>query len=108
MKRFLVLVMVSGVLSPVFAKSQREFPEGKFSYVDLQTKTNVKLADNFSGTDGNTLTELAAGEQDLGGIKFKIGEGVLQLGSKILDKMPPKIEGINVQRPVTKLHILHA
>src|SRR5262249_52552763 len=48
------------------------------------------------------------GEQTLAGVKFKIGDGLIQLGSQALPGKPTKVEGIAVGRPVAKLHILHA
>ena len=44
----------------------------------------------------------------MAGVKFKIGEGLIQLGSQVLNDMPDKAEGIAVGRKVAKLHILHA
>jgi hypothetical protein len=49
-----------------------------------------------------------SGEQAFAEVKFNVGEGLIQLGSKLLDKMPDKVEGIKVDRSFTKLHILHA
>jgi hypothetical protein len=84
-------------------------PTDKFHFVDLQPKANQKLTDNFgSGAEGNNLKELPTGIQTFDGIKYKIEEKHLQLGSKMVEKMPEKIEGIKVEKTCTKLHILHA
>jgi hypothetical protein len=80
-------------------------------YIDLKAKANHKLKDPFhdAGTfKENNLAALKVGVQKLGGVKFKIGEGFLQLGSKLLPNMPEKVEGIAVNRKLAKLHILHA
>jgi hypothetical protein len=61
------------------------------------------------GTDfGNNLSELPQGEQALAGVKFKIEKGLIQLGSWVLPGKPEKVTGIKVERPVARLHVLHA
>ena len=84
-------------------------PAKKFSYIDLQAKSNQKLKDSFHGsTEGNTLSEVPTGEQTFEGVKFKIGEGMIQLGSQMVTDRPDKVEGIKVDKKFTRLHILHA
>jgi hypothetical protein len=82
----------------------------KFSYIDIQPKTNHKLKDDFHSTNfpGNNLASLPSGEQTFEGVKFKIGEGLMQLGSKTIEDRPDKIEGIKVDKSCAKIHILHA
>jgi hypothetical protein len=81
----------------------------KLQPIDLQSKANLKLTGNLgTGAEGNNLKELPTGAQTFGGIKFTLGEGLVQLGSKVVDKMPAKIEGIKVDKHFAKLHILHA
>ena len=83
--------------------------EEKFTYIDIEPLASRKLLDNLcSGTDGNSLSALPAGEQILGGVKFKVGPGLIQLGSKLFETFPEKVEGIAVNRKFTKLHVLHA
>ena len=81
----------------------------KCTSVDLHEKFNQKLADNFSndGRPGNSLT-VPMGTPTLGGVKFKIGEGVIHLGSKVLIEKPENVKGIKVDKKFAKLHILHA
>jgi hypothetical protein len=81
-----------------------------FQYIDLQTKSNHKLKDQFHGNTnpGNDLASLPVGEQTLAEVKFKIGEGYLQLGSMRLTEQTDKIEGIKVDKSFAKLHILQA
>jgi hypothetical protein len=80
-----------------------------FTSIDLQSKFNQKLDDTFHGDlEGNNLAELPRGEQTLAKVKFKIGDGVIQLGSTLLKDKPAKVEGIAVDRKLTRLHFLHA
>src|SRR5260370_38875766 len=77
----------------------------KWVYVDLQAKANHKLADIFhaKAPTGNNLADLPTGEQTLEGVKFKIGEKYLQLGSKMLPDQVDKLEGIQVGKKCGKL-----
>lgn len=105
MKYVLALAAVGCTLSLVLAVPTRE----RFHYVDLQPKANQKFTDNFgSGVEGNNLAALPAGEQAFGGINFKVGPGMIQLGSRVLQRMPDKVEGIAVNGKFRRLHILHA
>jgi beta-galactosidase len=81
----------------------------KVTYVDLSGKTNHKLSEKFGNDnrEGNFLT-IATGEQTLEGVKLKVGDGVIQLGSKVLTEQPEKVEGIKVGKKFAKLYILHA
>ncbi len=81
----------------------------KIGYIDLGSKANREITDNLgSGLEGNNLADLPTGEQTLEGLKFKIGPGLIQLGSTLLANAPDKVEGIAVGKKVTKLHVLHA
>jgi hypothetical protein len=89
--------------------------DSKFSYVDLQPKANQKLTDRFGDratgqvTEGNTLTSLPKGEQTLAEVKFKIGDGLIQLGSPLFkDPKPDRVDGIPVGKAFVKLYLLHA
>ena len=85
-------------------------PPGKFTFVDLKPYANQKLTDNFgSGREGNNLKALRSGGRTFAGVNFKIGEGVVQLGSKLLQaEKPNKVEGIKVGQACAKIHVLHA
>jgi hypothetical protein len=105
MKRLLMLIAICCVAAAANAAPT----DTKFSPVDLHRYTNRKLKDNLgSGFEGNSLSELPAGEHVFGGAKFKVGEGLIQVGSKMLEKWPESVEGIEVKRKVAKLHFLHA
>ena len=106
MLRFLTAA-IAVTLIPVLCASSSG--EEKTSYVDLEAKMNRKLVDNLGGgAAGNSLATLPTGEQTLSGIKFKIGPGIVQLGSTVFATWPEKVEGIAVDRQVSKLHFLHA
>jgi hypothetical protein len=82
----------------------------KFFFVDLQPKANQRLADRFgSGSEGNDLAELPRGERTFGGVRFRIGDGILQLNSKQLkEQKAHEIKGIQLGHRFAKLHVLHA
>jgi hypothetical protein len=103
------LVPVTAALC-VLASLAPAAPEGKFFFVDLKPYANQKLTDNFgSGRAGNDLKALRAGGRTFAGVNFKIGEGVIQLGSKLLQaEKPSQVEGIKVGRACAKIHIRHA
>jgi hypothetical protein len=77
--------------------------------LDLQPKANGKLKESFhGGSAGNNLAEVPRGEQKFGGIKFFIGDGLIQLAGSDASKLPAKVEGIKVGRAFGALHILQA
>jgi hypothetical protein len=81
----------------------------KFHPIDLQPLANQKRSESLgSGIEGNHLANLPGGDQSFGGVKFLVEDGILHLGSKILDRHPDKIVGIKVNAKCVKLHILHA
>jgi hypothetical protein len=94
----------------LFALGAAPAPPGKFDFVNLEPQANQKLNDNFgSGTKGNDLGALKKGLRTCAGVNFKIGEQVIQLGSKLhKTKRPDKVEGIKVDQKFVKLHILHS
>lgn len=94
-----------------------QFPEAArrpglatFIPLDLQSKTNHKCKDSFQlgRYAGNTLASLPNGKQNFQGITFRIGDGVIQLGSTELPNRPAKVAGIPVGTKFSKLHVLHA
>jgi hypothetical protein len=101
-----LLIAASGTSSPDDPKQ----PAKKFAFIDLKAKSNLKLKDPFHAKTrpGNNLDCLKRGEQTLEGIKFKIGDGYIRLGSTMLPDKPDKVEGIKVDKRFTNLHILHA
>jgi hypothetical protein len=93
----------------VFTAAVAVAEDKKLLYVDLKDKVNHKLTEKFGNDDreGNFLA-IENGEKTLEGVKFKIGDGVIQLGSKVWTEMPEKVDGIKVDKKFAKLHILHA
>jgi hypothetical protein len=106
MKHFFALAAASWAFGSALAVSVPA-DKAKRTYIDLQPRANHKLTEDFSAA-GNNLAELPTGEQTFGGVKFKIGKGFIQLGSKAMDKMPEAVKGLKVGRAFARLHILHA
>jgi hypothetical protein len=88
----------------LLAASCRGAEEPKLTYVDLQPQANWKLTDG----EGNSLSALPKGEQTLAGVKFKVGAGLIQLGSPTWPDMPERVEGLKVGTTCSKLYFLHA
>jgi hypothetical protein len=102
MRRFAILTTCLVALFLIAGDDKR-----KTTYVNLQPYTNQKLKES-RGNEGNNLVDLKQGEQTLEGVKFKIGEGLIQLSSTNLPDKPKKVEDIEVGATFSKLHILHA
>ena len=108
MTSFSKLVGCAVLVASCFA-AQRALAQKSIHYIDLNPYANRKLTGNLgSGGQDNSLGELPSGEQTLGGIKFQVGPGLIQLGSTMLDSLPEKVEDIVLDRKVAKLHFLHA
>ena len=105
MKRTFIVMGTFCALSVAAAFAE----EKKFSYVDLKEYFNYKSGEKIAADsrEGNELP-VPTGEQTMEGVKLQIGERVVQLGSKVLEEKPEKVEGIKVGRKFARLHILHA
>jgi hypothetical protein len=105
----LVSAALLGFLAAAGAQQAQDAPK-KFTFIDLQPKANHKLADSQgSGREGNDLKEVPTGERTFGGVRFKIGEGYIQLHSKLLQEQKPEaVNDIAVGQKFAKLHILQA
>jgi len=79
----------------------------RVAYVDLGAKANWKLKEGY-GDEANNLSQLPAGEQTFGGVKFKIGTGMLQVSGKETENFPEKIEGVKADATCSKIYFLHA
>jgi hypothetical protein len=93
--------------------SAAPLPKGKEAgpeFIELKAHINHKMKDDFHNDrfPGNNLSSLPTGKQTFAGVKFHIGDGVVQLGSTNVAKKPEKVEGIKVGRTLARLHILHA
>jgi hypothetical protein len=104
MRRFFVAAILCCAWSAALAGGAGT----EVTYLDLQPQANQKLTENFHDVTGNTYKELPQGEQTLGGVKFKIGEGAILLAGEFVPDLPEKVEGIQVKKAFRKLHILHA
>jgi RNA polymerase sigma factor (sigma-70 family) len=85
-------------------------PPDQFTPLDLKPYANQKLTEQFGTLEGNNLKDLGKGGRTFGGVNLKLGEGVIQLTSKLLQvERPAKVEGIKVGgKECVKVHILHA
>jgi hypothetical protein len=103
-----MLILFGSLLAVSFALAAPA-PDAKFTYIDLKDKFNHKLTEKFhqTDTDENNLA-IEPGKQKLGDIEFKIGDGVIQLGSRMVKDDPERVEGIKVGQKFLKLHIIHA
>jgi hypothetical protein len=106
----LLIVANACLLSVALAAAAPAPKREAMTPIDLQKKANQKLTENLHSNNypNNNLGSLKTGKQTLGGIKFEVGEKLIQLGSKGLPDKPEKVEGIEVGRAVAKLHFLHA
>lgn len=105
MQRRISCLIVGGLLavlpSTAFA--------GDMHPVDLTQYVNQKLDGGYGRLgDGNNLAKLPRGEQKFGDARFKVGDGILQLGSKREPKFPDRINGIKVDRTCDRIHVLQA
>ncbi|MGO8752552.1 MAG: hypothetical protein ACLQNE_41970 [Thermoguttaceae bacterium] len=83
-------------------------PKGRLVPIDLHSKVNRKLiASSGSAFQENHLGELPRGEQTFAGVRFRIGDGVIETaGANQLDR-PEKVEGLVVDRKTTRIYFLH-
>jgi len=83
---------------------------GAYGPLDLQAFINQKQQWSFDGANrpADKLAALAMGEHRLLGIPFRIGAGVVQVGSKRVADKPATITGIKVDKKLRDLYFLHA
>jgi hypothetical protein len=104
MRRLLALTVLAVAVTPI-----RAADDAKFQTVDLQPYATQKRDDGLgSGIEGNNLANVPGGLQTFGGIVFTVGDGIIHLGSNIVERHPDKVEGIKVNAKCSKLHVLHA
>jgi hypothetical protein len=104
MKRLIALAAI-GICSAITASAE----DATYQQLDLQSYATQKRGDGLGrGLEGNNLANVHSGEQIFGGIKFKIDDGIVHLGSNIVDRHPAKVIGIKVNSGCKKLHTLHA
>ena len=83
-------------------------PQGRLVPLDLHSKVNRKLTDS-SGTafQANHMAELPRGEQTFAGVRFQIGNGVIETASTNQPDRPEKAEGLAVDGKAAKIYFLH-
>jgi hypothetical protein len=98
MHRLLILAGVGCLMTPLAQAVPLRPATKEITYLDLQDKANIKLIQPLQGgRPGNDLADLPRGEQKLGGVKFKIGDCLLQLEGPG-QTFPAKLEGIKIGR----------
>jgi hypothetical protein len=83
-------------------------PRGRLLLVDLGRCANRKLADATGFIAGNDLKELPQGEQVFAGVRFRIAEEAVQLGSNRLPGFVRSVRGIPLRARAVRLYLLHA
>lgn len=99
--------MIGFCLLQVVAGDDGVNKDKRFVAFDIQPHTNKKLSEDFHTLPGNNLKLLPRGRQQMADVDFFIGEKFIQLAGKRAPDYPERIEGIAINRPVTKLHFLH-
>jgi len=74
--------------------------------VNLDPYVTAFWEEYHGGLSGSDLP-LKPGEQRIGGITFRVGKGVVQLGGSSLKDKPSEVKGIKVGMKLEKLHVLH-
>jgi hypothetical protein len=98
-------VGVATVFTPPMDASRR------FEPVLFGDLANQRMDENLhGGQEGNTLDSLGIGEQNLGGVDFKVAPKILCLGNKegVAAHLPERIDGIPVDKLCERIHFLHA
>jgi len=108
MNRSLAIACLSCLISlAAFAEEKADLKKG--TPIDLTDYVNHTPGEKIEADrrEGNTLS-LPLGEQTFEGIRMKIEEKVVQLGSSVMKERPEKVSGIKIGRKLSRLHILHA
>ncbi len=110
MSRLLTLAACFFLVAPSPAAPPPKAKESGPGHIDLKPYANHKLQDDFNSGryPGNHLGSLPSGAQTFAGVKFHVGDGLMQLGSSQFKGKPEKVEGIKVGRALERLHFLHA
>jgi len=83
-------------------------PQGRLVWLDLAPYANEALSVSKGTSKNNDLMDLGSGEQTLAGVRFRIGDGTIQLRGSREAELPAQVEAIAVRRRVAKLYLLHA
>jgi hypothetical protein len=108
MRGLIIPVAVACLITPLARAVPLRPLTKEIIYLDLQAKANIKLTEPLQGgRPGNDLADLPRGVRKLGGVKFKIGDALIQLEGRG-QAFPAKLQGIKVGQKLARLHILHA
>lgn len=80
----------------------------RVTYLDVETLGNRQLGADQDDLQGNNLSNVPRGEQELAGSRFKIGNAYIHLKGEKQPDLPAKVAGIKVGAAFRKLHILHS
>jgi len=84
-------------------------PNARMVPLDLTSKLNWRVVTTEDGRlIENGFSQLRRGERVLGAVKFRIDDRTIQLGSKNLAHAPAKVEGIPVNRRISRFYVLQA
>ena len=80
----------------------------RFFFISLESKANLKLTDSLGNHPEDNVGSLAKGINAYAKKWFKVEDGLIQLsGSRLKKNRPAKVEGIQVNRGLARLHLLH-
>lgn len=83
-------------------------PRGHLRFLDVPSRANRELTiPTFVGQIGNNLAELPLGEQQLGGVTYRVTDNLIQLGSLYLPELTRRVHGVPVGGKIGKLYFLH-
>jgi hypothetical protein len=103
MRRILAAAMILSL------SSQSRLSAGEMHHIDISKQCNQRLDATFGRIGaGNNLARLPKGDQTFNDVTFRIGDGMLQLGGKLLPKFPDRIDSIAVDRTCGRIHLLHS
>jgi hypothetical protein len=107
-----VIRTLSGLAAGALAAGLLAAPAAKpepIKFISLKGHTNVKWDENLHSDrfEHNNLKSLPTGRRKFGDVEFEIGDGLMQLGAKNVDK-PKEFKDIKVGRTLKKLHFLQA
>lgn len=104
MMRFPSLIVACGLLGTAAVEKGGT----TFSSVNILPRTNESLdADLGRGATGNNLSALPRGDQTFAGVRFRIEDRFILLGSRLSkETRADKVEGIEVGKTFNRLHVL--
>ncbi len=77
-------------------------------FINLDPYVTAGLEAHYYGGSAGSDLPLEPGKQRIGGLDFRIGKGLIQLGGSNLEKMPREVKGIQVGLRFRRLRVLHS